>query len=98
MYACRDEHILLCYLLIMSGADVNAKTDNGYTALHFAVDENIPLVCQMLVAKGADPFCETGLIRDHPVSRTYTPIELAERNGFLGCAQAIIDQYELKTK
>jgi len=82
----------------MSGADVNAKGENGYTALHFAVDENIPLVCQMLVAKGADPFCETGLIRDHPVSRAYTPIELAERNGFPGCARAIIDQYKLRMK
>lgn len=82
----------------MSGADVNAKRNNGYTALHFAVDAGIPIVCQMLVAKGADPFCETGLIRDFPVSRTYTPIELAEKNGFHVCARANIDQNELMKK
>lgn len=40
--------------LLERGADVNAKNDIGYTALHFAAQEGHAAVAKLLLAKGAE--------------------------------------------
>jgi ankyrin repeat protein len=41
-------------LLIESRADLNAKDNHGFTPLHFAAQEYLPEIAQILVGKGAD--------------------------------------------
>ena len=46
---------------LQAGADLNARTDNRWTALHFAAGMNKnPAVVQALLAAGADPTARTG--------------------------------------
>ncbi|KAF5289654.1 hypothetical protein FQR65_LT11771 [Abscondita terminalis] len=58
--------------LIKSGYDVNAVTELGVTALHFAISRNMPDVAQTLIDHGAD----INLPQDHSES---TPLQLAVR-------------------
>lgn len=44
----------LCNLLIKHGADVNAKTDNGFTPLIYAAMINNYEMCKLLLDNGAD--------------------------------------------
>lgn len=46
-------NLALTQVLLLRGADVNAKNDIGYTALHFAAQEGHAAVAQQLLAKGA---------------------------------------------
>ena len=41
-------------LLLESGADVNARDREGWTALHFAAQEHEVEIARILVARGAD--------------------------------------------
>ena len=81
----------LVQVLIEAGADVNSKTDEGYTALHMLVDVNggtgtgpIPgEIARLLVAAGADTE-----IRQH---YGWTPLMRAAVEGTLDELQALID-------
>jgi ankyrin repeat protein len=46
--------LALMGLLLESGADVNARDDHGWTALHFTAEEVLPEMASLLIAKGAD--------------------------------------------
>ena len=41
-------------MLIEKGADVNSKTDEGWTSLHYATGGNYREIAELLIAKGAD--------------------------------------------
>ena len=43
----------LALFFIASGADVKAANDDGWTALHYAANENMPTLAQALIDKGA---------------------------------------------
>ncbi|EAY22028.1 ankyrin repeat protein, putative [Trichomonas vaginalis G3] len=44
----------LCEYLLLQGADVNTRNDEGLTALHFAARENCPETTQFLILHNAD--------------------------------------------
>ena len=60
-------------LLLRHGADVNAQTDHGDTALHGAVMANNPDLVKVLLEAGADPNLRQ--------AQSYTPLHFA---GFAG--------------
>jgi ankyrin repeat protein len=47
-------HKHMVTLLVGRGADVNARTKAGWTALHFAAREGYADVVELLLASGAD--------------------------------------------
>jgi ankyrin repeat protein len=52
-YACKQNNLELCSLLLHFGADVSCQTTTGWAALHFAVNlENVEM-CKLLRAYGA---------------------------------------------
>ena len=46
-------------MFLANGADIGAKTDDGRTALHFAVERYRNEVIKLLLAKGADRKAKT---------------------------------------
>ena len=42
-------------LLIDAGADVNAKNENGYTALHWAAESDDRRMARLLIERGTSP-------------------------------------------
>ena len=65
--------------LLAAGADVNAKTDNGTTPLHFA---NTAMAVTALLAAGADPNAKTA-------KKGYTPLHVATQYKGRGKPEAI---------
>jgi hypothetical protein len=53
-YAAFAGHVQIARLLMQNGADVNAKTNNGSTALMMAAHEGSEKIAEMLLAAGAD--------------------------------------------
>ena len=46
-------------MLLSNGADINAKTRNGSTALYIAINHSNTSMAQMLLQQGADPLNST---------------------------------------
>ena len=61
-----------------ANAEIDDPGPNGYTALHLAVQKNLPDIAEILVEAGAaiDPFDSTGA----------TPLHVACANGYTECA------------
>ena len=49
------DNVEICRLLMLAGADVNARKEDGWSALHFAVERNGMELTQLLLDNGADP-------------------------------------------
>jgi ankyrin repeat protein len=71
--------------LVSQGADVNAKTDGGYTPLHFTAvaDENVEIV-KFLVSQGADINVKT--------DTGSTPLHVAAVNGGVEIVKFLVAQ------
>ena len=52
--AVRGGNIEVVKQAIADGADVNAKTEDGWTPLHFATSVGYEEITELLIAKGAD--------------------------------------------
>ena len=83
MAASQKGHIETVTLLLLNGADVNARTDLGETALYFAVEH--PDIVTLLLYAGADT--EVGTI-----GALSTPLHLAaSRKGLTATVKALIE-------
>jgi Ankyrin repeats (3 copies)/Ankyrin repeat len=83
MYAAEDDHFKVAQFLLAKGADVNAKDNDGETALMKTPDYS--LVIQVLLAKGADINAkknngETALIQASAVRRR-SKVQMLLANG-----------------
>src|SRR5215207_4371323 len=67
--------------LIQSGLDLNARCDQGASALYGAILQGNTSIIQLMLEHGADP----NLIADEPAASIYTekPLELAMQARFL---------------
>jgi len=72
----------ICRLLMLAGADVNARKEDGWSALHFAVERDEMELAQLLLDNGADPN-----IRKNDDG---TPLHAAVRQGRLEMARLLI--------
>ena len=54
MYACLYGRLEICRFLILKGSDVNAESENGFTALNVAADKNNADIMRLLIANNAD--------------------------------------------
>lgn len=55
-----EDAVELADLLLEHGADINAKTDQGATALHTSVVANKPKIAELLINSGIDLMAESG--------------------------------------
>ncbi|ROT81849.1 Serine/threonine-protein phosphatase 6 regulatory ankyrin repeat subunit A [Penaeus vannamei] len=53
--AAQEGHEAAAEELIVKGADVNAKDEDGYTPLHSAAGNGHKAIVEMLIGKGAEP-------------------------------------------
>jgi ankyrin repeat protein len=71
-------------LLIESGATLAAETDNGQTALHFAMTRDSPEIVRRLILLGLDP--------KKPSPRGgLSPLQLARKRGHAGALAALAE-------
>ncbi len=73
----------LAEMLLTTGADINARTDDGWTPLHGAVAAGHLDDVTFLLQKGADPFAQTEL--------KTTPLQLAVSSGKTAIARLLKD-------
>jgi ankyrin repeat protein len=76
-------------VLLIHGAEVNAKDGNGWTALHFAAEAGYKPVVELLLNKGAIN-CEN--------KQCSTPSQLATRAGHKEVAELIANSAQVKPK
>lgn len=92
MYAVLNERTETVKLLLSSGADVNYRSRDGFTALHFAAAKNTgPDIIRMLLKAGADPRIKTSFgLSVHDAVMTNPALKdsvLAEELYWMGPAQ-----------
>lgn len=87
--SCREGHIKNLAALLACGANPNASTSNGLTAVHIAALHNKPHALHMLIASGAQ--CTT----EGP--GTPSPLHYAAWSGSLQCAQILLDAHAKPT-
>jgi tetratricopeptide (TPR) repeat protein len=68
-----DDNLELALLFIARGADVKAASNEGWTALHYAANENMPTLAQILIDRGA--------VVDARTMNGETPLHIAARQG-----------------
>jgi ankyrin repeat protein len=71
-------------LLAAKAADVNAANEKGRTALHFAVEKDMPAMLKLLLEQGADPRAADKEGR--------TPLHIAVEKNFPGMAELLLAQ------
>ncbi|XP_071949794.1 tyrosine-protein kinase HTK16-like [Antedon mediterranea] len=71
-------------LLLDHEANVNTKDGGGVTALHHACMNNFPLICQLLVERGADPTA-----RHHTTG--WVPLHTAAQRGHSECVNQLLN-------
>ena len=54
-HAMRSDRLEIAGMLLLAGADPNARTMDGTTPLHSAANDSAPLIVKILLAAGADP-------------------------------------------
>ena len=85
LLAIENGHTGAVVVLVACGADVNATTADGWTALHSAAQEEQPEVVALLLRHGADLHARTSIGR-HGVQ----PLHVAAFNGRLGAVKVLI--------
>jgi serpin B len=70
--------------LIEAGIDVNARTDAGFTALHFAARNGHVRAAELLIAAGADVNAQT------PAGQA--PLHFAVRRGYCNLAELLVEE------
>ena len=80
--ATAGRHVGILKLLVESGADVNARQQQGFTPLHAAAQNGDAASLQLLLAHGAD--------RTARAANDQTPLDLALQNGH-GAAAEILE-------
>jgi hypothetical protein len=81
MTAIVEENLAEVQRLIQSGLDLNARCDQGASALYGAILQGDLSIIKLMLEHGADP----NLIADEPAASIYTekPLELAMQARFL---------------
>ena len=80
--AANDGNIKAVKQHLAAGADVNAKDDNGWIPLHFAVYYGHKEIVELLIAKGAEVNAKD--------KNGWTPLHLAAENGRKQVAELLI--------
>jgi ankyrin repeat protein len=84
LLAAKDGHIDIVKLLIDKGADVNAKSSNGWTALMLASETGYIDIAKLLIDKGADVNAKS--------SNGWTALMLASKAGHIDIVKLLIDK------
>lgn len=69
--------------LLQSDYNIDAKNQDGQTALHLACLEGEPKIALELLDRGASPNCLDG--------KGHTPLHYACREGYFHCVQHLLD-------
>jgi hypothetical protein len=87
-WAAMIDHVEIALLLLENGADVNAKSNHGWTPLHYAAeqDNNVD-VLHLLVENGAD--------LEAQANNGWRALHSAARNGNLPIIQELISRYHV---
>ena len=78
-----DNNIAALTVLLAQGAEIEAKDDQGYTALHWAARNGCAEALEFLLENAADPDSKSDI--------SWTPLHLAAIEGHLYCARLLIN-------
>ncbi len=80
--AIQDRDLSLTHVLVAQGSDVNQRTPQGATPLHFAARSGQFTITQLLLQQGADP----GAI----YQSEWTPLHFAAKGGHVDIADLLL--------
>jgi ankyrin repeat protein len=89
MTAAKNGHFAICRLLIDKGAQLEAKTSNGWTPLHCAADQGHVEIVRLFCDRGADVEARTNDNLYRPGSR---PLHWAALNGHIYVVKELIEE------